>query len=375
MCGIIAGFNYGSKKETINKWIELQLEDQIHRGKEGFGTVFIQKDRKVNTERSTEMIKALLDLRFNPTNMAILHHRTPTSSRNRIVQTHPIFVSNDLLEDDYLVVHNGVLHNEDELKAEHEELGFKYTTEKDLTETTKEFNDSEALAIEASRFIEGQTKKIGSIGSVAFIAIQIEKKTGKAKRIFFARNSNPLHMSKTKGKLRLSSEGEGEDIKENTLYSCNLIDFKLKKKKCIIDQYKSVSLSTPAERGMGYQTDWPTAWDRRKQEEEEFMNYNDIPHENIKDLSPVHEATEDLEIECTQIISECIDDITAEMYTAGAQVAERDIELILEQALDTIKTEIESKLPKLGQLIMQEFLTEDYEETNDKKVVTTGISK
>jgi hypothetical protein len=37
-------------------------------------------------------------------------------------------VSNKMLKFDYYVVHNGMISNDEELKKEHEKLGFAYTT-------------------------------------------------------------------------------------------------------------------------------------------------------------------------------------------------------------------------------------------------------
>jgi len=251
MCGIIAAFNYAEKKhqrvKTVNKWIIDQLEDQLHRGDQGFGSVFIDdKTKKLTLERSTEICKMLLDIRFNQSKMMMVHHRYPTSSENKISQTHPILVSDGSLKHNYLVVHNGVIHNSDDLREKHiNELGFIYSTDriKDKEETTEieEYNDSETLAIEVARFIEGQTNKIEAVGSAAFICLRINKKTNKVNKLFFARNSNPLKMSKTRGKLRLSSEGEGDNIKENTMYFCDTTDYKLQQKPCIIDTWKSTS--------------------------------------------------------------------------------------------------------------------------------------
>jgi len=51
--------------------------------------------------------------------------------------------------------------------------------------------------------------------------------------VFYGRGNNPLKLSKTRGKIRLSSEGEGADIKQDTLYSFNTKDYKIKKRKLI----------------------------------------------------------------------------------------------------------------------------------------------
>ena len=267
MCGIIGAFNFNDNKETVNEWVINQLEDQINRGQDGLGITIIDKDKKVKTERATEITKALLDLRFNPSQMIIMHHRTPTSSENKLSQTHPIKVSHGSFKHDYLIYHNGVIHNEDELKKKHmEELGFIYTTnrvrDKFSTLAAEEFNDSEAIAIEIARFIENQTTEMEAVGSAAFIALQINKKTQTANKLFFGRNDgNPLNMAKSRGKLRLSSEGEGQPIQTDMLYECDLVDFKLKKKACVIKTFQSNYTSHQA-----YDTDYhyKKAWESNR---------------------------------------------------------------------------------------------------------------
>jgi len=242
MCGIITAFNYGDNKEPVNEWIKNQLQDQFHRGSKGFGIVFINEDGSYKIERATESTKTHVDLELNQSRMIMLHHRYPTSSENKISQTHPIVVDDGSLKHKYLVVHNGVINNDTELKKQHEdELGFVYTTQRKVSKEVYEYNDSEALAIEVARFIEGE-KKINTIGNAAFIALQIDKKTDKVTNVFFARHNNPIKMSKTRGKLRLSSEGEGTDISEEMLYHCSIKDFKLQKKKVEFGEYEKVEV-------------------------------------------------------------------------------------------------------------------------------------
>jgi len=69
---------------------------------------------------------------------------------------------------------------------------------------------------------------------VAFITLQIDKKTDKINKIFFGRNTNPLHMAKTRNVMLLSSAGKGDDIEPFFLYDCHLDDkMKLSKRKLI----------------------------------------------------------------------------------------------------------------------------------------------
>lgn len=252
MCGILGAFNTTLKKgekkrehsikaEDVNEFIITQYQNQYERGQKGFGIIRIDDKGNVECDRACEPTKFMLDLYMKQAKMIIAHHRTPTSTDNTMDQTHPMVVSNDLLSHDYLVIHNGMLSNDAELRDKHKELGFEYTTEyteyvgyTSLTKRTK-WNDSEALAIEVALFIENKITAIGTENNAAFIALQINKKTQKAERVYFGRNGQHscLNMSKTRGKLRLSSEGEGDEVKTNILYSFDtkdpIMDLKSKK--------------------------------------------------------------------------------------------------------------------------------------------------
>lgn len=235
MCGLIGVFNTGKyEKKAANMQALLQFEDQRKRGTEGFGVITINSKMKTRVDRATEPYKFMWDIHNNPSNMIIVHHRTPTSTDNLIGQTHPILVSDGSLKYDYLVTHNGIITNDEDLKKEHEELGFVYKTctESHYTGAIK-FNDSEAFAIELARLVEEQTDEMNISGSAAFIALQIDKKTQTTVKLLFGRiRTTPLIMAKSRNTLFLSSEGKGHEIDEKTLYSCKLEgDMKLTKAK------------------------------------------------------------------------------------------------------------------------------------------------
>ncbi len=237
MCGIVAGFN---KAKDINEEVLLQFEDQSSRGTNGFGSLFINKDGKFTVSRATGQIKAIIDAYRTPAKMMIFHHRMPSSSKNKISQTHPIRITSGDLKHEYYFVHNGTIRNDKERKEYHEkELGYKYSTEVEENGwyDKKEimYNDSEVLAYDIARFIEGQTTEIKTAASAAFIVAQVSKKTQKVTKIFYGRNfGNPLNLAKTRDYIFLSSEGKGEPIKENMLYSFKLDDYKIVKKKMTI---------------------------------------------------------------------------------------------------------------------------------------------
>lgn len=329
MCGIVAGFN---KDQDVNEDVLLQFEDQSNRGTRGFGSLVIKEDGTFDVWRATGQIKAILDVKLNPTKALIFHHRQPSSSDNKISQTHPIKIASGDLKHDYYFVHNGVIYNDDERKKHHEDdLGYKYSTDHEADgwygKKETKYNDSEVLGYDIARFIEGQTKEIKTAGSAAFIMAQVDKKKQKITKIFYGRNAaNPLKLAKSRGFLFLSSEGKGEAIKEDMLYSFSLDDFKISKKKMAIPATRPVD-STKAEEkeeeetkskggpihkntyeGHGgnfssynYDDDTWMTWEE-EQDSDKFFNYIEMELDNLKET--IREATgvEDLYLVDTEDI-------------------------------------------------------------------------
>jgi hypothetical protein len=162
----------------------------------------------------------------------MFHHRIPTSTINVRNACHP-FSTKDYFENQYVVIHNGVLHNEDLLKKEHDKLGIQYVS----VQENGRFNDSEALAYDLARYFEGQVDTLTARGSIAFIAVKRDE-AGKPVCLFFGRNyGNPLKMKRTKYSLTLSSEGKGEDVEAHTLYCFNYDTGELTKRPLNIPGY------------------------------------------------------------------------------------------------------------------------------------------
>jgi len=274
MCGIIGAFN--SNNKPVNEWVVNQLQDQISRGRRGFGIILIDEDKKIKIKRATELTKTLVDLYLNKANKIILHHRMPTSSENKIQETHPILVNNKKLKHKYYVIHNGVIRNSEELIEKHKKAGFKYTTlrkkndEEAQAWKETEFNDSECFAIEIAKFIDKNLKTIDIQGSWAFIALQVNKKTNEAERVFYGKNDiPPLRLSATRNKIRLSSEGCGNDIKDFHLYSFDINDLKIKKERKI-----KIKKEKKAET-------------KKVKEEIEIIDYNHKKQTNFNSSNPV----------------------------------------------------------------------------------------
>ena len=251
MCGIIAAFKTTKTKTPVNTSIIDQYQNQYSRGEEGFGIIRIDPKQNIEIDRACEPSKFLIDLYLKPSNMIIIHHRHPTSTHNKLDQTHPLTISHKSLKHDYQIIHNGIISNDDELHKKHLKLNFKYKTEYiDYTyyhpEGITKWNDSEALAIELALFIEKQTNIIDTKNNAAFIILQIDKKTKKAKQVFFGKNdsTSALNMYKLKQQLFLSSEGKGKAIKENILYSFKINNQSIKLKQTKIPFQKTIPITT-----------------------------------------------------------------------------------------------------------------------------------
>lgn len=233
MCGIIHAINFDDKKEPINDWIIEQYQNQYLRGENGFGAVFVNDDGSWEVKRATTEAKILIDITNHPCRHIMFHHRSPTSSSNQLSQTHPFLVDNSSLKHKYLLIHNGVVTNAIELKQAHEKLGFIYASAYQDSYGIIKFNDSEALAIEMAYHIEKQTKEIEAAGNLIFSCLQIDKKTNRVLNVYFGSNKEGygLNLAMTRGKFRLSSEGEGEAIADEKLYQFSMETRKLTKAK------------------------------------------------------------------------------------------------------------------------------------------------
>lgn len=232
MCGIV----YVQRKDNkpAVKQVLKRYTAQKGRGSEGFGYVAVKQSQrvtKVNRFMFEHEIKEALELTKHQ--HILFHHRYPTSTPNLPEAAHPITVSHSELEYDYIVVHNGVISNDETLKEGHEALGYKYTTQlacQYVTPTGQiytdgyQWNDSEALAIELARNIEGKTDNVEAKGAIAYIVMQVEKETQRAVALYYGTNGgNPLTVDTAKEFVCIASEG-GKAINDNICYRMSLPD-------------------------------------------------------------------------------------------------------------------------------------------------------
>lgn len=219
MCGIV--YRKSFLNENVSQSILQMYKNQRSRGTQGFG-FYIPKTDKIQHETVEQNIVKLLK-RTNASEI-LFHHRMPTSTDNVLSACHPFEVMIDNKK--YVVVHNGYLSNDYELKEKHYKMGYKYSS----MQPNGQFNDSEALAYDIALTLSGKQKKLRSKGAIAFIA----QSDGK---IYFGRNSqSPLHYHINDKFVTIRSEGRGVNIKTDTLYT--FYNGKLTERKLKIPQYE-----------------------------------------------------------------------------------------------------------------------------------------
>lgn len=217
ICGITAAYRRdGVPVSTI---IYDLFSRQRSRGLDGFGLVTMGDDNKVIARKYTHEPQAVSDLFRLESELIIFHHRIPTSTQNVHNASHP-FVYQSGKGRRYYTVHNGIIHNDDEVKKGHDELGIVYTS----LQENGQYNDSEALAIELGRYFAGEQEKIESAGSIAFVTLEVNK-VGRPIALHFGRNySNPLHITldDEAGSICLSSITGKEEVKAHELNTFDL---------------------------------------------------------------------------------------------------------------------------------------------------------
>lgn len=246
MCGI-AFVHQNKELGRASKHAFRLYEAQKKRGTQGYGCVMADNGKIDQVYRSTleSGIRKILE---NKGNLAFFHHRTPTSAPNIDECNHPILVSHSSLDHDYYVIHNGMINNANALKLKYNKIGYDYTTEvsvayktrknryEDTTET--EFNDTESFAIDLAIAVDEGKTTLESTGAIAFMALRVDKETGKIVSVLFGRNErNPLKIFKDQKQFLVSSEGAGEDVECHKLFSYDPKTREITERSFWIDKY------------------------------------------------------------------------------------------------------------------------------------------
>lgn len=223
MCGILYANSFNNL--PVNDKIKEMYEAQKQRGREGFG---IFDGQEMNIVHATKEERIMKWLNKYSSNLIMFHHRFPTSTINVKQAAHPFTTKKYFGDNQYILIHNGHINNSYSLKSDHEKLGINYHSI--VNEVTpsgynyKKFNDSESLLWDFALTMEGKQEELKAYGGMAFICVKLHK--NKLEKLYFGRNTNPIKMQIDDEGVILSSTGDGEDAKEQTLYE---FDYKTKK--------------------------------------------------------------------------------------------------------------------------------------------------
>lgn len=233
MCGIVVKRNFDGT--PVNEAIFDQYFAQRARGIEGFG---LFDGEYLNMVKSVTEEKILKWLSKYDSDFIMFHHRFPTSTANVKRAAHPISTKDYFGDTQYIMVHNGMIRNDDKLFEKHAELGIPYSTWLD----DLSFNDSECLLWELALTLEGKQPKVETRGYLAFVMLKLVK--GELTTMYFGRDGAPLHLFRDNGTIELSSEGRGDNIDEDKLYSYNVKLNRLTDKKMLFTEYVAIPAYT-----------------------------------------------------------------------------------------------------------------------------------
>jgi predicted glutamine amidotransferase len=359
MCGIITAVNTTAR--GTSDIVLKAYEKQYARGSEGFGFVSIGKGGHVHKYARTQTFEGIRTaLKKHEGRVMVFHHRFPTSTPNIRESNHPIRVAHKALKYDYYVIHNGVISNADERYKAHTALGFKYDTALAQGYRTRsgrwyvtdetEYNDSEALAIDLALYLEGISDKVHARGASAYVLMQVNKKTHKARRLYYGRNTgNPLYVARHKGVTVITSQdvtGRGVMVPVDIAHALDMRGHEL----------ETVALEVPTYSSMGYgygsYLSQASMWDKydenyrdkapKKSDEQPAPALEKLPA-TTDTLDTVVDAIEELEserdmlLEDIGIAKQCLD-FTRDASERMAYLTELDE---YETRLEQVKKELE----------------------------------
>lgn len=260
MCGLIGLIS--KKGRPVGQQVFQLYNNQSSRGKEGFGYIAIDSNWKMKHVIRSRFENGIREaLNKEKAEIILFHHRMPTSTKNTIGTTHPIKVVNKELKHDYYVAHNGVISNKDSMKSKHERMGYQYVTEftektiaeyangetEELSGTTSSFNDSESLAIDIARHLDGLDDEIHAMGAAAFWAIKLKKGTNQVLSIFYGKNQGrELKTTRNKKYFGFASS-TGQEIEDMKIFSYDAGDPQLYEQELPMSRW-----TAPVKRTVGY---------------------------------------------------------------------------------------------------------------------------
>ena len=195
MCGIVAGV---SGKNVIPLLID-GLKKLEYRGYDSTGVGFLQADHSIHCERSLERV-AQLEVQVEPfsAHIGIAHTRWATHGAPALRNAHPMEShGNDF---DISLVHNGIIENHEEIKAELKSAGYVFTSDTDTEVMTHLIHQNLTGGVAFYDAVFNATKRLKGLYAIAVICTQFPD------QVIGARQGAPLLIGVGENGMYLASD-------------------------------------------------------------------------------------------------------------------------------------------------------------------------
>ena len=181
MCGIVAAVG---QNNVIPLLID-GLKKLEYRGYDSTGVGFLQADHSIHCERSLERV-AQLEVQTQPfsAHVGIAHTRWATHGAPALRNAHPMESHGKAF--DISLVHNGIIENHEEIKAELKSAGYAFTSDTDTEVMTHLIHQYLTTGIDLYEAVFQASKRLKGLYAIAVLCSQFPD------RIVGARQGAPL---------------------------------------------------------------------------------------------------------------------------------------------------------------------------------------
>ena len=181
MCGIVAAVG---QNNVIPLLID-GLKKLEYRGYDSTGVGFLQADHRIHCERSLERV-AQLEVQTQPfsAHVGIAHTRWATHGAPALRNAHPMESHGKGF--DISLVHNGIIENHEEIKAELKSAGYVFTSDTDTEVMTHLIHQYLTTGIDLYEAVFQASKRLKGLYAIAVLCSQFPD------RIVGARQGAPL---------------------------------------------------------------------------------------------------------------------------------------------------------------------------------------
>ena len=195
MCGIVAGV---SQNNVIPLLID-GLKKLEYRGYDSTGVGFLQTDHSIHCERSLERVAQLeVQVQSFSAHVGIAHTRWATHGAPALRNAHPMESHGQGF--DISLVHNGIIENYEEIKAELSTAGYVFTSDTDTEVMTHLIHQNLTGGVTFYDAVFNATKRLKGLYAIAVLCSQFSD------QIVGARQGAPLLIGVGENGMYLASD-------------------------------------------------------------------------------------------------------------------------------------------------------------------------